>query len=99
MNKNLCRIWIVGLTISLIAGFPVCSAQADTTLQQTVQKQPPVFAGDMQGMPPGGMQPTKDISTFKGAYVLDGVKGRLIGKTIGTTEGDENTVLLKNGAN
>ncbi|MBP2652122.1 MAG: hypothetical protein H6Q74_2947 [Firmicutes bacterium] len=99
MNKNSCRrICTAGLIISLFAGFSICSAQTETTLQQNVQEQPPVFAGDMPGMPPGGMQPTKDISTFNGAYVLDGVKDRLVGKTIGATAGDENTVLVKNGA-
>jgi hypothetical protein len=97
MNKNLCRIWVVGFITLFTAGFSICNAQIDTNLQQTIQEQPPLFPGDMQG-PPGGMQPTKDISTFKGAYVLDGVKGRLVGRTIGATEGDENTVLLKYGA-
>ncbi|WP_094604889.1 hypothetical protein SPSIL_018400 [Sporomusa silvacetica DSM 10669] len=96
MNKNSCRIWATGLIISLATGFSICNAQ--TTFQQTVQEPPPFFDGAMQGPPPGGMQPTKDINTFKGAYVLDGVKDRLVGKTIEATEGDENTVLLKNGA-
>lgn len=98
MNKNLCQIWVVGVITLFTAGFSICNAQTDTTLQQTSQEQPSLFAVDMQGPPPGGMQPTIDISTFKGAYVLDGVKGRLVDKTIGATEGDENTVLLKKGA-
>lgn len=91
MNEKLCRIWALGLMLSLTTGFSIGNAQ-------TVQEQPPVFAGDMQGPPPGGMQPTKDISAFKGAYVLDGVSDSLSGKTIKATKSDENTVLLKNGA-
>jgi hypothetical protein len=91
MNQNSCKIWAVGLMISLTTGLSICNAQ-------TIQEQPPVFTGDMQGTPPGGMQPTKDISTFKAVYVLDGKKDSLSGKAIKATERDENTVLLKNGA-
>jgi len=98
MNKNLFRIWAVGLIIALAVGFSICNAQADETLQKTAQEQPPFLPGDMQGPPPGEMQPTKDISTFKGAYILDGVKGKLIGKTIGAQGENENAILLKNGA-
>lgn len=98
MNSNLFRLWTVGLIISLTTGFSICNAQPDTTLQQTFAEQPLFFFGDMQGPPPGGMQPTKASSTFKGAYVLDGIKGRLVDKTVEATASDENTVLLKNGA-
>ncbi|MBP2635496.1 MAG: hypothetical protein H6Q72_1403 [Firmicutes bacterium] len=98
MNKKTFRILAVGLIISLTTGVFICNAKTNKSEQQTFEELPPLLLDDMQGPPPEGTQPTKDVNTFNGAYVLDGIKGRLVGKTIEAKEGDENTVLLKNGA-
>lgn len=52
----------------------------------------------IQGPPPGGMQATKDISNFTAAYMLDGSENKLNAQMIQSVNGDENTVLLRNGA-
>nr|WP_320146992.1 hypothetical protein [uncultured Anaeromusa sp.] len=94
MNKRLRQIGMLGLGLSMLAGFSIGSAQE----QQASSGMPPVMAEDMQGPPPGGMAPAKEVGSFKGAYMLDGGKGELTGKFISANESDENTILIKNGA-
>lgn len=99
MNKKLYRTLAASLVISLTAGFSFCNAQDDFAYNLYQQGTPSPFFGDMQDSPPpGGIKPLKDINTFKGAYVLDGIKNTLVGKTIETSNADENVILLKNGA-
>lgn len=89
MNQFSCRVLSLGMIFSLAIGFSICSAQE--------------HVGD-PGMPPGPppgmtvMQPTKDISSFRGAYTLDRSKDLLESKTITAEQSDENAVLLKNSA-
>lgn len=95
MKKSL-KIGVVCLILSMNIGSISCNAQGNNLMEPN---QPPTFfQGDMQGSPPGGMQPTKDIGTFKGVYVLDNEKAKLIGKKTEAQASDENTILLKNGA-
>ena len=98
MNTRLKRIGMLGLGISMFAGFSAGNAQEAMQEKETLLNAPPVFVGDMQGPPPGGMASPKNISSFKGAYMIEGAKGEVIGKSISVNESDKNGILIKNGA-
>ena len=62
MNTRLKRIGMLGLGISMFAGFSAGNAQEAMQEKETLLNAPPVFVGDMQGPPPGGMASPKNIS-------------------------------------